>query len=57
MALGGEDLRGMLRTMLTIREFELKVAAPDTPVPFSPPLEEFFLPNEAKLIGAVKEIV
>jgi pyruvate/2-oxoglutarate/acetoin dehydrogenase E1 component len=34
-----------------------RVAAPDTPVPFSPPLEDFFLPNEAKLIKAVMEIM
>jgi len=34
-----------------------RVAAPDTPVPFSPPLEDFFLPNEAKLIEAVREIM
>ena len=34
-----------------------RVAAPDTPVPFSPPLEDFFLPNEAKLVKAVLEIM
>lgn len=34
-----------------------RVAAPDTPVPFSPPLEAFFLPNEARLIEAVMEIM
>jgi 2-oxoisovalerate dehydrogenase E1 component beta subunit len=28
----------------------LRIAAPDTPVPYSPPLEEAFLPNAAKLI-------
>ncbi|MBM3796174.1 MAG: alpha-ketoacid dehydrogenase subunit beta [Acidobacteria bacterium] len=28
----------------------LRIAAPDTPVPYSPPLEEAFLPNKAKLI-------
>jgi len=27
----------------------VRIAAPDTPVPFSPPLEEAFLPNAAKL--------
>jgi 2-oxoisovalerate dehydrogenase E1 component beta subunit len=27
----------------------LRVTAPDTPVPFSPPLEEAFLPNAAKI--------
>jgi 2-oxoisovalerate dehydrogenase E1 component beta subunit len=28
----------------------LRVTAPDTPVPFSPPLEEAFLPNAAKVV-------
>lgn len=28
----------------------VRVAAPDTPVPFSPPLEEAFLPNAAKVV-------
>lgn len=28
----------------------VRIAAPDTPVPYSPPLEEAFLPNKAKLI-------
>jgi 2-oxoisovalerate dehydrogenase E1 component beta subunit len=28
----------------------VRIAAPDTPVPFSPPLEEAFLPNAAKVI-------
>jgi 2-oxoisovalerate dehydrogenase E1 component beta subunit len=28
----------------------LRVTAPDTPVPYSPPLEEAFLPNAAKVI-------
>ena len=28
----------------------LRVTAPDTPVPYSPPLEEAFLPNAAKVV-------
>lgn len=28
----------------------VRIAAPDTPVPYSPPLEEAFLPNAAKLL-------
>ncbi|MCL6506455.1 MAG: alpha-ketoacid dehydrogenase subunit beta [Bryobacteraceae bacterium] len=28
----------------------VRIAAPDTPVPFSPPLEEAFLPNAAKVV-------
>ncbi len=34
-----------------------RVAAPDTPVPFSPSMEAFFLPDEAKLLAAVREIL
>jgi len=30
----------------------VRVTAPDTPVPYSPPLEEFFLPNAEKLCRA-----
>jgi len=33
-----------------------RVTAPDTPVPFSPVLEQAFLPNEAKIVAAVKEL-
>lgn len=33
-----------------------RVTAPDTPVPFSPVLEAAFLPSEAKIIAAVKEL-
>ncbi|HEU4401009.1 MAG TPA: alpha-ketoacid dehydrogenase subunit beta, partial [Candidatus Polarisedimenticolia bacterium] len=29
----------------------LRVTAPDTPVPYSPPLEEFFLPNKDKILA------
>jgi len=32
------------------------VARADVPVPFSQPLEEYVLPNEEKLINAIKEI-
>jgi pyruvate dehydrogenase E1 component beta subunit len=34
-----------------------RVAAPDIPVPFSKPLEDFYLPNENDLIQAVKSIL
>ncbi|MDR7865793.1 MAG: alpha-ketoacid dehydrogenase subunit beta [Sporomusaceae bacterium] len=33
-----------------------RVTAPDTPVPFSPVLEKAFLPDEGKIIQAVKEL-
>jgi pyruvate/2-oxoglutarate/acetoin dehydrogenase E1 component len=34
-----------------------RVTALDTPIPFSPPLEEFVLPNEAKIKQAVLEVL
>jgi 2-oxoisovalerate dehydrogenase E1 component beta subunit len=34
----------------------IRVTAPDTPVPYSPPLEEFFLPNAEKLCKAARAL-
>ena len=34
-----------------------RVAAPFMPVPFSKPLEEFYLPNEEKIVKAVYEVL
>jgi pyruvate dehydrogenase E1 component beta subunit len=34
-----------------------RVTAPFTPVPFSPPLEAAFIPNEAKIIDAVHQVL
>jgi pyruvate dehydrogenase E1 component beta subunit len=34
-----------------------RVTAPDTPIPFSPPLEQFIIPSEQSIIQAVKEVV
>lgn len=34
-----------------------RVSARDTPIPFSPPLEQFVIPNEKSIVKAVKEIV
>ncbi len=34
-----------------------RLAAPDVPVPFSPPLEKFVLPNGKKITSAVKEML
>ena len=33
-----------------------RVCAPDTPVPYSPCLEQFWMPDEADLIQAINEI-
>lgn len=35
----------------------LRVAAPFSPVPFSPPLEKEYIPSEEKVIGAVKTVM
>lgn len=34
----------------------LRVAAPDTPVPFSAPLEEFFLPKTSDIVAAARKL-
>ena len=34
----------------------MRVTALDTPVPYSPPLEEYFLPNAKKIFDAAKEL-
>jgi acetoin:2,6-dichlorophenolindophenol oxidoreductase subunit beta len=34
-----------------------RVATPNTPIPFCPPLEDYLLPNEEKIVKAVKGIV
>jgi 2-oxoisovalerate dehydrogenase E1 component beta subunit len=35
----------------------MRVAAPDTPVPYAAPLEDVFIPNVAKVIAAAKELI
>jgi 2-oxoisovalerate dehydrogenase E1 component beta subunit len=32
----------------------VRVTAPDTPIPFSPPLEEFFLPQVEEIVQAIR---
>lgn len=34
-----------------------RVTGPDIPVPFSPPLEDFYIPNESDLVKAVESIM
>jgi 2-oxoisovalerate dehydrogenase E1 component beta subunit len=34
----------------------MRVTAPDTPVPYSPPLEERFLPNAEKVVASAREL-
>ncbi len=34
----------------------LRLTAPDTPVPYSPPLEEFYQPEASKVLKALREL-
>jgi pyruvate/2-oxoglutarate/acetoin dehydrogenase E1 component len=34
-----------------------RIAEPDTPIPFSPSLEQFVIPDEKTIVKAVKEVV
>jgi pyruvate dehydrogenase E1 component beta subunit len=34
-----------------------RLTAPDVPVPFSPPMEKFILPNDKKISATVKEML
>ena len=34
----------------------MRIAAPDTPVPYSPPLEEFFLPKASDVVTAARQL-
>src|SRR2546426_8762331 len=55
-------MAGELAAVLAEKAFEdldgpiVRITAPDTPVPFSPPLEEFFLPNAKKVAEAARKL-
>lgn len=55
-------LAGELAAVIAEKAFDdldgpiVRVTAPDTPVPFSPPLEEFFLPNIQKIASAARQL-
>ena len=55
-------MAGELAALIAEKAFEdldgpiVRVTAPDTPVPFSPPLEEFFLPNARKVVEAARRL-
>ena len=34
-----------------------RIACPDTPIPFSPPLEQLYMPNADRIVQAVKELM
>ncbi len=53
---------GELAAVIAEKAFEaldgpiVRVTAPDTPVPFAPPLEEYFLPNTQKVMEAARRL-
>jgi 2-oxoisovalerate dehydrogenase E1 component beta subunit len=55
-------MAGELAALIAEKAFEdldgpiVRVTAPDTPVPFSPPLEEYFLPNAQKMAEAARKL-
>jgi pyruvate/2-oxoglutarate/acetoin dehydrogenase E1 component len=55
-------LGGELAAVIAEKAFEdldgpiVRVTSPDTPVPFSPPLEEYFLPNVQKIVDAARQL-
>ena len=56
------SMAGELAALLAEKAFEdldgpiMRITAPDTPVPFSPPLEEYFLPNARKVVEAARKL-
>ncbi len=55
-------IAGEIATIVMEEAFEeldapmLRVTSLDTPVPYSPPLEEYFLPNTAKVVEAARQL-
>ena len=55
-------MAGELAALIAEKAFEdldgpiVRVTAPDTPVPFAPPLEEYFLPNAQKVVDAARKL-
>ena len=55
-------MAGELAALIGEKAFEdldgpmVRITAPDTPVPFSPPLEEYFLPNARKVVEAARKL-
>lgn len=55
-------MAGELAALISEEAFEhldgpiVRVTAPDTPVPYSPPLEEYFLPNAKKVAEAARKL-
>jgi 2-oxoisovalerate dehydrogenase E1 component beta subunit len=55
-------MAGELAALIAEKAFDdldgpiIRITAPDTPVPFSPPLEEAFLPNAVKVVDAARRL-
>jgi 2-oxoisovalerate dehydrogenase E1 component beta subunit len=55
-------MAGELAAVIAEKAFEhldgpvVRLTAPDTPVPFAPPLEEYFLPNTRKVVEAARKL-
>jgi 2-oxoisovalerate dehydrogenase E1 component beta subunit len=55
-------MAGELAALIAEKAFDdldgpiVRVTAPDTPVPFAPPLEEYFLPNATKVAEAARKL-
>ncbi len=55
-------MAGELAALIAEQAFEdldgpiVRITAPDTPVPFSPPLEEYFLPNAQKVADVARKL-
>jgi 2-oxoisovalerate dehydrogenase E1 component beta subunit len=55
-------MAGELAALIAEESFEdldapvVRITAPDTPIPFSPPLEEFFLPQAGQVVEAARRL-
>jgi len=55
-------IAGEITALISERAFEyldgpvLRVTSPDAPVPYSAPLEDYFLPNVAKVLEAARKL-
>ena len=56
-------IAGELAAIISEEAFEyldgpiMRITSPDTPVPFSPPLEEFFLPKTSDIVRVARQLV
>lgn len=55
---GGAEISAIIveQAFAYLRGPVMRVAMPDVIIPYSPPLENFILPNEAKIVAAAKEL-